>query len=123
FLGWHADHGRVLRPPKTSVREKTMAKELINYLTPEVPLDTVAAGTSQQTSSAIDMANCDGAIIITGFVTKAADNLAKLQYSDSSGSGYVDYTSGGVTSIGDVNTGICVFSVHKPTKRYIKAVL
>lgn len=81
--------------------------------------DAQAAGTSAVTSNEIDQKGFDGFIAMTAFGTAAAGNTAKLQSTDTTGSGYADVAGSGC---GDASNPNVVIACHKPVNRFHEIV-
>ena len=92
----------------------------------ERPLNAVAAGTTDQTSAAIDMQNWDGVLIIGAFGTLTATQVTSMyvRQDDATGGSYADLlgTSSGALADGDSNKIICI-DIYRPRKRFLKAVI
>jgi len=90
-------------------------------------MNAVAAGTSTQTSSAIDMQGYDRAtvLLIIGTITSGAALSIKLQQSDDDGStDAYDDLAGSSVSIADTNSNkIVPYDIVRPLKRYVKVVV
>lgn len=92
-------------------------------------LNAVAAGTSNQTSSAIDTQGFDGARIVAAFgaITATAVTQLKAQDSDASGSGFNDIAgstgSFTVAADGSNDNKLVILDIKKLRKRYLKVVV
>ncbi|MGH2506354.1 MAG: hypothetical protein ACRDHZ_02910 [Ktedonobacteraceae bacterium] len=78
-----------------------------------------AAGTSTITTSSFDMQGFRGYTILSSFETPDATNIAKLQDSLVSGSGFNDIAG---SHIGDGTHGDLVLDHYQPLLRYHRAV-
>lgn len=91
-------------------------------------LNAVAAGTSVQTSSAIDMQGFDGVLIVAGVGALTATQVTSLKAQQSSDDGSTDSygdlegTLVGPLADGDGNK-LLVLDIYKPEKRYLKALV
>lgn len=90
-------------------------------------LNGVVAGTSDQTSSAIDTAGYDGVKIVTalGAITAGAVTSVKLQQSSDDGSAddYSDILGSGQSFADTDDNKVAVHDVFRPQKRYLKVVV
>lgn len=90
-------------------------------------LNAVAAGTSAQTSSAVDMSGAEGCLFQVAFGTITTGSVVsiKLQQSDDDGSAD-DYTdiAGSAVAVADTlsNKVACIF-IQRPLKKYLKLVI
>jgi hypothetical protein len=91
-------------------------------------MNAVAAGTSDQTSSAVDMVGYDSVMFVAllGTLTATQATSMKIQQSSDDGSSdsYGDLTgtdSGNMAD--DDDNQMIIIDVHKPSKRYLKAIL
>jgi hypothetical protein len=82
-----------------------------------------AAGTSALTTSALDTQNAEGVLIVylLGTVTATGTGSIQLQHSDASGSDYSSIGSPVTYTDADTLKGITI-NVHRPLKRYLRAV-
>lgn len=91
-------------------------------------MNAVAAGTTVQTSSAIDMQGYEGVLLIAalGTLTDTQVTALKAQQSDDDGSsdayGDLEGTLVGPMANDDDNQ-LLVLDVYRPAKRYLKAVV
>lgn len=91
------------------------------------PLNAVAAGTTNQTSSAIDMqadGGYDGLLLIlaVGALTATQVTRLKAQYSDDD-STYADIEGSLTAAFADGDGNKCVvLDIYQPKSRYIKAI-
>lgn len=87
----------------------------------------VAAGTTDVTSSAIDMQGYEGALIIFAFGTITSGAVTSCLVHQSSDDGGADaYTAllgSGVTVADDDDNQIVIIDVYKPRERYLKGVI
>lgn len=92
------------------------------------PLGAVAAGTTLQTSAAIDMqadGGYDGVLLIFHFGALTATQVTsiKAQYSDDDSS-YADIAGSASVALADADSGKClVLDIYQPASRYIKALI
>lgn len=89
-------------------------------------MNAVAAGTTDQTSTWIDMANFDGIMFLINFgtITSGAVTSVKLQgATDSSGTGATDLTGTAITVADTDDNKIAILDLYQPdrTYRYIAA--
>lgn len=91
-------------------------------------LNAVAAGTTDQTSSAVDMEGFEGCFFIALFGTLTATQVTSIKAQQSSDDGGSDaYSDLEGTSVGpladaDSNKAL-VLDVYRPQKRYLKCVV
>lgn len=89
--------------------------------------NAVAAGTGTVTSSAIDMRNYEGALIVVAFgaiVSGAATSIKAQQSSDDGGSdAYADLLGTSITVADDDDNQFVVLDIYKPRERYLKAIV
>lgn len=90
-------------------------------------MNAVAAGTTDQTSSAIDTANFEGVKIYTAFgtITSGAVTSVKIQQSSDDGSAdaYADLAGTSVTVADDDDNQVVVHDIFRPRERYLKVVV
>lgn len=90
-------------------------------------MNGVAAGTSAQTSSAIDMAGFDAVKIYSlfGAITTGALTSVKVQQSsdDASADAYADLEGTSVTVADDDDNQVVVHDIVAPRERYLKVVI
>ena len=90
-------------------------------------MNGVAAGTSAQTSSAVDMAGYDAVKFYTlfGAITSGAATSVKVQQSsdDASADAYADLTGTSVTVADDDDNQVVVHDIIAPRERYLKVVI
>lgn len=90
-------------------------------------MNAVAAGTSDQTSSAIDMQGFDGVKIYTSFgaITSGAVTSVKMQQSSDNGGSdtYADLAGSAVTVADDDDNQVVVHDIYRPRERYLKVVV
>lgn len=91
-------------------------------------MNGVVAGTSDQTSSALDMEDYDGVLILAAFgvVSANAVSVVKVQQSsdDAVADDYTDLTGTASTALTATtdNNKIVVIDIYRPQKRYLKVV-
>jgi len=87
-------------------------------------LNGVAAGTSTQNGSALDMQGYEGVIFLAaiGTITSGAVTSLKAQEGDTS-SPTADLTGSGVTIADTESNKVAMLEIVKPGKRYIRPVL
>lgn len=90
-------------------------------------MNAVAAGQTNQTSSAIDTAGYDGVEIVSAFgaITGGAVTSVKVQQSsdDASADAYADLASSSVTVADTDDNKIVVHDIYRPRERYLKVVI
>lgn len=90
-------------------------------------MNAVAAGTTDQTSSAIDTAGYEGVKIYTAFgtITSGAVTSVKVQQSsdDAAADAYADLTGTSVTVADDDDNQVVVHDIYRPRERYLKVVI
>jgi hypothetical protein len=101
---------------------------LKDFCVPQRVMNAVAAGTSVQTSSAVNMAGADGClfILLVGTLTATQVTALKAQQSDDDGSAddYDDLEGTLVGPLGDDDDNkMLVLDVFRPSKQYLKAVV
>jgi len=89
--------------------------------------NAVAAGTSDVTSSAIDMQNYEGCLMIfaLGTITASAVTSCKAQQSSDDGGSdaYADLTGTSITVADDDDNQIVILDIYKPKERYLKGII
>lgn len=90
-------------------------------------MNAVAAGTSAQTSSAIDTAGFDAVKIYTlfGAIVSGAVTSVKVQQSsdDASADAYADLTGTSIAVADDDDNQVVVHDIVQPRERYLKVVV
>lgn len=90
-------------------------------------MNGVVAGTSAQTSSAIDTQGFDGVKIYSAFgaITSGAATSVKIQQSsdDASADAYADLLGTSVTVADDDDNQVVVHDIYRPRERYLKVVI
>lgn len=90
-------------------------------------MNAVAAGTSDQTSSVIDMQGFDGVKVYTSFgaITSGAATSVKMQQSSDNGGSdtYADLAGSAVTVADDDDNQVVVHDIYRPRERYLKVVV
>lgn len=90
-------------------------------------MNAVAAGTTAQTSSVIDMQGYEGVKIYTSFgtITAGAATSVKVQQSSDDGAvdTYADLTGTAITVLDTDDNKVVLHDIHKPRERYLKAVV
>lgn len=90
-------------------------------------MNSVSAGTSAQTSSAIDTQGFDGVKIYTAFgaITSGAVTSVKVQQSadDGSADAYADLLGTSRSVADDDDNQVVVHEISKPLERYLKVVV
>jgi hypothetical protein len=89
-------------------------------------LNAVAAGTTDQTSSEIDMVGFDGVMFIADIGTLSAGQVTKLQAQGSNTSGSeAAFTTDAVTpAMADADSNkLLIVDIFRPVTRYLKAVV
>lgn len=86
---------------------------------------TGAAGTSDLTSEAVDMAGFEAARFTCGFgaITSGAVTSTKVQQCDTSGGSYADLAGTAQTVADDDDNQIVITEIVKPRERYLKHVV
>lgn len=92
------------------------------------PLNSVAAGTSNQTSSAVDMQGYDGCVFIAHLGTLTATQVTSLKVQSSTDDGstdaYADITGSATSAAADADSNkMLIVDVFRPAERYLKAVV
>ena len=84
--------------------------------------DHTTAGTSDVTSTAVDMAGYEGALFLSSFGTAAANNTVKLQQSsdDAAADAYADLLGTSVAS-GTSDEDVWI-DIYQPRERYLKFI-
>lgn len=90
-------------------------------------LNAVAAGTSTQTSSAVDLAGYQGVrfIVTLGAITATGVPQIKASDCDTSGGSYADIAGslGTAFTASTDDNKVWVLDIYRPTKRYIKCIV
>lgn len=90
-------------------------------------MNAVAAGTSDQNSSGVNMDNAEAVTFYTAFgtITAGAVTSVKLQQSSDDGStdDYSDIEGSGVTVADDDDNQVAVNECVRPTKKWVRAVV
>lgn len=90
-------------------------------------MNGVAAGTSAQTSSAIDTAGYEGVKIYTlfGAITSGAVTSVKVQQSsdDASADAYADLEGTSIAVADDDDNQVVVHDIYRPRERYLKVIV
>lgn len=89
-------------------------------------MNAVAAGTSDQESSAVDMSGFDAVRFIALFGALTATQVTKLiaEHSDASGSGFTPIADATTAALEDTDGNkLLIVDVSRPTKRYVRAVI
>lgn len=90
-------------------------------------MNGVTAGTTDQTSSAIDTLGYDGVKIYTAFgaITSGAVTSVKVQQSsdDASADAYADLEGTSITIADDDDNQVAVHDIYRPRERYLKVVV
>lgn len=90
-------------------------------------MNGVAAGTTDQTSAAIDTAGFDGVKFYTmfGTITSGAVTSVKVQQSSDDGGSdaYADLAGTSITVADDDDNQVVVHDIYRPRERYLKAVV
>ena len=91
----------------------------------KVLLAGVVAGTSAQTSTYIDLQNCESVMLMVSFgaITSGAVTSIKAQQCDTSGGTYADLEGTSQTVADTDDDGVFFIDLIKPTERYIKVVI
>lgn len=88
-------------------------------------MNAVAAGTSSQNSSSVDMTGYDAVrfVALLGTLTATQVTSLKLQHSDDNSS-FSDVTNGGTAAMADGDSNkMLVAEYVRPSKRYVRAVV
>lgn len=89
--------------------------------------NAVAAGTTDVTSSVIDMQNYEGALIVFAFgtITASAVTSCKAQQSSDDGGSdaYADLLATGITVADDDDNQLVILDIYKPRERYLKGII
>lgn len=89
-------------------------------------MNAVAAGTTDQESSTVDMQGFDGVMFIAAFgaiTTNAVTSVKLQQGADSGGTDGADLLGTGVTVADDDDNQVVVLDVYRPTERYVRCVI
>ena len=89
-------------------------------------LNAVAAGTSVQNGSAIDMAGYDGVMFVASFGTLTASAVTglKAQQDSASGMGAAADLAGSLVSVPDTASNkVAVLDIARPQERYVRPVV
>lgn len=90
-------------------------------------MNGVVAGTTDQTSSAIDTLGFDGVKIYSAFgtITSGAVTSVKVQQSsdDASADAYADLEGTSITVADDDDNQVVVHDIYRPRERYLKVVI
>lgn len=90
-------------------------------------MNAVAAGTTDQTSSAIDTQGFEGVKIYTAFgtITSGAVTSVKVQQSsdDAAADAYADLAGTSITVADDDDNQVVVHDIYRPQERYLKVVI
>ena len=87
-------------------------------------LDAVAAGTSDQNSSSVDMKSYDAVTFVVGFgaITASAVTSIKLQGSDDDSS-FSDLAGTAITVADSDDDKIVLSEINQPQQRYVRCVV
>ena len=87
-------------------------------------LDAVAAGTSDQNSSSVDMKSFDACTFVIGFgaITASAVTSVKIQGSDDD-STWSDLTGTAITVADSDDDKIVLAEINQPQQRYVRCVV
>lgn len=89
--------------------------------------NAVAAGTTDVTSSVIDMQGYEGALIIFAFGTITASAVTSVKAQQSSDDGavdtYADLLGTSITVADDDDNQIVILDVYQPRERYLKGII
>lgn len=89
--------------------------------------NAVAAGTTDITSSAIDMQGYEGCLIFVlfGTITASAVTSVKAQQSSDDGASdtYADLTGTSITIADDEDNTVAILDIYKPRERYLKCIV
>ncbi len=85
-------------------------------------MNAVAAGTSDQLSSALDMQGFDGVILLTAFgtITSGAVTSVEVHQCDTSGGSYAALAGTSIAVADDDDNQVVVHDIYRPRERYIK---
>lgn len=89
-------------------------------------MNAVAAGTTDQTSSVVDMLGWDGCMFITSFgtITTGAVTSVKLQQDTASGFGTAADLAGTAQTVADTDDNKSVIhDIYRPQERYVAVVI
>lgn len=104
-------------------------QSLANNASVERIMNAVAAGTTAQTSSAIDCDDCDELMIIAAFGAISANAVTTIKFQQSSDDGVADAYSDLEGTLSETLTPttdsnkLLVHGLVRPTKRYVKVVV
>lgn len=101
--------------------------ELANDLKIVRVMNAVAAGTSDQTSSAVDMQGFDGCAFLAAFGALTSGTVASVRAQQSADDGSVDTYAdlkGSDQAVADTNSNKAVLlDIFRPQERYLKCVV
>lgn len=104
-----------------------MANNISNQIKTTRIMNAVAAGQTDQTSSAVDMANFEGArfTALFGTITSGAVTSVKVQQSSDDGASdtYADLEGTSISVADDDDNQAVVIDVWRPRERYLKVVI
>lgn len=85
-------------------------------------MNAVAAGTSDQLSSALDMQGFDGVMLLTSFgtITAGAVTSVEVHQCDTSGGSYAALAGSSIAVADDDDNQVVVHDIYRPRERYIK---
>jgi hypothetical protein len=89
-------------------------------------MNAVAAGTTDQNSTGVDMAGFDSVtfVVLLGTLTATQVTSVKLQQSDVVGSGYTDLEGTDSGNLADDDDDQCVVvTCNRPTKQFVRATI
>lgn len=89
-------------------------------------MNAVAAGTTDQTSSAVDMQGWDGCMFITSFgaITTGAVTTVKLQQDTASNLGTAADLAGTAQTVADDDDNqVVIHDIYRPQERYVAVVI
>ena len=85
-------------------------------------MNAVAAGTSDQLSSALDMQGFDGVMFLTSFgtITAGAVTSVEVHQCDTSGGSYAALAGSSIAVADDDDNQVVVHDIYRPRERYLK---
>ena len=96
--------------------------ELAQHIAISQAANAAAAATSAVESSIIDTANYDGVIFVTTVAVANAGNNVTLQHNTANATSGMAAIAGAAVVIAANNQQVAI-AVHKPTKRFLRAVI
>ncbi len=89
-------------------------------------MNAVAAGTTDQESSTVDMQGFDGVMFVAAFgtiTTNAVTSVKAQQGALSNGSDGADLVGTGITVADDDDNQVAIIDIYRPQERYVRCVI